>query len=105
MQSFAQVPLAAPRRRVLFVADDVTLAHAVRPMVLAKALRAAGYDVRLAMGGAYGELLCQEGIEAERIASISPAEFQDILWKNQAIYPVERLRRFLADDLRLLERH
>src|SRR5689334_20405309 len=91
---------AAPRRRVLFAADEVTLAHVVRPLVLAQALRAEGHDVTIATGSHYAGLAAAEGMTVELIESISPAEFQRILWTNATIYPVDRLRRFVQHDLR-----
>lgn len=49
--------LAARRRRILFVAEAVTLAHVVRPFALAQSLDPSRYEVHFACDPRYNQLL------------------------------------------------
>ena len=91
------------QRRILFVAEAVTLAHVTRPLVLAQALDPARYELHFACADGYEKLL--EGLPARRwsIASITPQRFMDALAKGQPIYDRATLEGYLQEDLRLLD--
>lgn len=91
------------RRRVLFVAEAVTLAHVTRPLVLAQALDPVRYELHFACADGYEKLL--EELPARRwsIASITPQRFIDALAKGQPIYDRGTLESYLREDLRLLD--
>ena len=95
----------APRpKKILFIAECVTLAHMARPAVLAKSLEDAPYEVVLASDGRYDGLFSPLQLEQERIFSISSERFLKALEKGQPLYDKETLHRYVEDDLALFER-
>lgn len=93
----------AARRRVLFVAEAVSLAHVARPVVLAQAL-APSCDVSIASAGAFD--LCLRGTDLARIGldSIPPALFLERLAEGAPLYTQAELARYVEQDVELLRR-
>lgn len=91
------------RRRILFVAEAVTLAHVARPLVLASALDTAGYDVTLACDEAWSWLLPDCRFRVRRVSSISSAVFLRALARGSPVYDAQTLRSYVAADLALIE--
>jgi UDP:flavonoid glycosyltransferase YjiC (YdhE family) len=103
-----ETPLPVPprpggrRRRVLFIAEAVTLAHVARPLVLAQALPTADYDVVFATDPRFRPLYGESPFEVRQIRSISTERFLDALAKGDPIYDVATIRDYVRDDLSLL---
>jgi len=91
------------RRRVLFVAEAVTLAHVTRPLVLAKALDPARYEVHLACAPGYERFIEGAPIRHWPLWSISPSQFMEALAKGKPIYDYSTLQHYIEDDLTLLD--
>lgn len=91
------------RPRVLFVAETVTLAHAARPYVLANTLADSPYDVHMAWSPRYESLFGERAFVEHEIESISSEAFMQSLAKGRPIYDADTLRRYVKDDLRLLD--
>jgi UDP:flavonoid glycosyltransferase YjiC (YdhE family) len=91
------------RKKILFMAEAVTLAHVGRPLALAQALDRRRYDVHIACAAGYDQFF--KGSEATRwaIHSISSALFLAALAAGKPVYDVQTLRRYVQDDLRLLQ--
>ncbi len=91
------------RRRILFVAEAVTLAHVARPRVLANALDPIRYEIHFAAAPTFDVAL--NGLAAARwpLRSIEPGRFMKALAQGAPIYDRETLDRYVADDLDLLD--
>lgn len=90
-------------RRILFVAEAVTLAHVVRPIVLARSLDPTQYDITLACDDRYLKLFGELSFPQRALATLPTAQFLDNLAKGRPVYDVETLRSYVREDLALLE--
>lgn len=90
-------------KKILFVAEAVSLAHVARPSVLAGALSTARYEIVFASNGAYG--LCTAGSTwaKYRIEGISSELFMKRLAQGSPVYSEEELQQYVESDLRMLE--
>lgn len=91
------------RPRVLFVAETVTLAHFARPLALANALDRARYDVIFACAAQYARRFADAMPPYREIYSISGERFLDALARGAPVYDAATLRRYVCDDLRLID--
>ncbi len=91
------------RRRVLFVAEAVSLAHVARPVVLAQAV-AAESDVSVASAPAFDLCLRGTGFSPIAIDSIPPALFLERLAAGAPLYTQAELARYVEQDVDLLRR-
>lgn len=87
------------RRKVLFFAEAVTLAHIARPVTLARGLDPSRFDVILATAPRYEALWRDPPITVHPIDSITPAQFLDALAHGRPLYDAPTLRRYVAEDL------
>lgn len=97
---------AAPqslRRRILFIGEAVTLAHVVRPVVLARALDPSRYAITLACDDRYLKLFGELPWAWRPMETIPTVKFLDNLAKGRPIYDVDTLRSYVRADLALLE--
>jgi UDP:flavonoid glycosyltransferase YjiC (YdhE family) len=85
--------------KVLFFGEPVTLAHVVRPVLLARALAAAGHQVALATGEAYARFAAEGGVPVRRLWSIGTARFLDAVAASRPVFTTADLDRAVADDL------
>lgn len=92
------------RPKVLFFAEDVTLAHVGRMLALAGALDSARFEVVLACGPRYRHFADQSGLRVVHLETMGPEFFADALAKGAPIYTQERLQQYLATDLALMAR-
>ncbi|CAL1239087.1 glycosyltransferase [Candidatus Methylocalor cossyra] len=92
------------RLRVLFFAEAVTLAHAARPVVLAKSLDPARYDVHLAWAPRYQALFGPLPGTVHAIRSLPTATFVRRLARGQPLYDLATLRAYVAEERALIER-
>ena len=95
-------------RRILFFAEAVTLAHVARPIVLAKGLGNGldreRYDVFMACHARYQRFLADEPWQTLPLDSISSPQFLRALASGSPVYDVPTLRRYVKEDLALIER-
>lgn len=91
--------------RFLFIAEGATLAHVGRPLVLARALHLAGFEVVFARPPAYGWMTRGDGFRTVDLATQAPAEFARRLDRGKPLYDHATLERYVADDLALLREH
>lgn len=90
------------RRRILFIAESVTLAHVARAAALARTLDPERFDVHLACDRRYLHLFQKLPATVQPIRSIGSEEFQDRLRKGSPLYTADELRTYVKQDLRLL---
>jgi UDP:flavonoid glycosyltransferase YjiC (YdhE family) len=90
------------RPRILFVSETVTLAHASRPVVLASALDPERFDVRLAWHPRYAGLFGDAPFPTETIDVIPSSRFNDALRSGRPFLDIDTLRRYVAEDRRLI---
>jgi len=91
-------------RRVLIFAEAVTLAHAVRPAVLAGLLRQAGHEVTLAWAPRYAGLFPDLACPTETLDSLSTGDFAAALAAGRPIYTEGRLLDYVSQDEALIRR-
>src|SRR5689334_10338080 len=101
--SAAPKSASASRTRVLFVAENVSLAQVVRLRVLAGALDPQRYEVVFACSE--HDPLIFDGTRFERRAlhSMSPAQMHRRMAWGMRPYDERTLARYVRDDLALLE--
>jgi UDP:flavonoid glycosyltransferase YjiC (YdhE family) len=90
------------RKKILFVAEAVTLAHVGRPLALAAALDRARYDVHLACAPGYDIFFKGSDVRRWHIGSISSARFLAALTAGKPVYDTPTLLQYVQDDARLL---
>ncbi|HZT81837.1 MAG TPA: glycosyltransferase [Gemmataceae bacterium] len=90
------------RRRVLFVAEAVTLAHVARPVVLARALDPARHDVALACDPRFNRLFGELPFPVRPLRTIPCRQFLDALARGAPLYDADTLRGYVREDLDVL---
>lgn len=93
------------RPKVIFFAEDVTLAHFGRMVSLARALDASRFEVVFACGPQFRHFLrANDGFRVIDLTSTSSAEFNRRLERNAPLYPLETLQQYVAQDLAIFAR-
>ena len=91
------------RKRILFIAEAVTLAHVVRPLALAQSLDPALYDIHFACAKRFDFAFTNTKRRPWEIDSISSDAFLEALANGSRLYEYRTLERYAEDDLRLLD--
>ena len=89
-------------RRVLLVAEAVTLAHLARPLTLGRVLEAMGWSVALACDPRFRGFLGDFHGTYQELRSVEPEVFLAALRRGTPLYDVETLNRYVVDDLRVI---
>ena len=93
------------KKKILFLAEAVTLAHVVRPLVLAQALDAEQYDVHFAADDRYDFVFRDSRVQrGHRLNSISSQQFLDALASGARLYQSATLNEYVAADQELIQR-
>ena len=92
------------KRRILFFAEAVTLAHLARPMALAKGLDPASFEAFIACDARYDRFLHAEAANPLPLHSIASMQFLKALQSGSPVYDLPTLRRYVQEDLALIER-
>lgn len=90
------------RKRILFVAEAVTLAHVGRPLALAGMLDARRFEVHFACAPGHEAMLAGGTLTWWPVASIPGAQFLAALAAGRPVYDEPTLRGYVEDDRRLL---
>ncbi|CAH1084881.1 glycosyltransferase [Candidatus Nitrotoga sp. 1052] len=88
---------------ILFIAEAVTLAHFARIVTLAKALDPTAYEVIVASDPRYTDLDAPLSCAFYPLRSIPSAEFAQALAQGKPLYDVEKLTRYVEEDLALIK--
>ncbi|MCB0309927.1 MAG: hypothetical protein KDD42_01750, partial [Bdellovibrionales bacterium] len=89
--------------KILFLAEAVTLAHIARPLSLAGQLDREHYQVYFASDDGYDSFVSGEDLFKIRIHSRSKDEFLDVLDRGAPLFEADLLRRYVADEIPLLQ--
>jgi len=94
----------ARRLRVLFIAEAVTLAHVVRPFVVAKSLDPSRYEVHFACDPRFNKLLGPMPFPHHPIRSIPSEQFLGRMAGARLFFffSTRALRRYMEEDRRVL---
>jgi UDP:flavonoid glycosyltransferase YjiC (YdhE family) len=92
------------RKKILFFAEAVTLAHIARPAVLAGVLDEEEFEVVLARDPRYDSLFPDLTIRQQDLYSIPSAAFLDALARGAPLYSADILEKYVEEDLRLIDR-
>jgi UDP:flavonoid glycosyltransferase YjiC (YdhE family) len=94
----------ARRRRILFIAEAVTLAHVVRPFVVARSLDPSRYEVHFACDPRYNKLLGPLPFPHHPIRSIPSEQFLGNMTNGRLsfFYTTRTLREYVEEDRRVL---
>ncbi|WNB77256.1 glycosyltransferase [Methylomonas koyamae] len=96
--------MISTKKRVVFFAETVTLAHIARCMVVAKALQDSGkYIVALAADKRFDGIIDDSTIIRFQLSSISCEQFAAQLSKGNAIYNSDTLVNYVNDDLAVID--
>jgi UDP:flavonoid glycosyltransferase YjiC (YdhE family) len=88
------------RKRVLFFAEPVTLAHVARPIALARGLDTERFDVTVATGAAYRSWVEGERYAFRELYSVGSSSFLGAVASGRPVFPYVALERYVDDDLR-----
>jgi UDP:flavonoid glycosyltransferase YjiC (YdhE family) len=91
------------RKKILFVAEAVTLAHVGRPLALAQMLDRQRYDVHFACAPGYERFLQGSQLSNWPLTSIASARFLAALAAGKPVYDAPTLSQYVLDDMRLLQ--
>jgi UDP:flavonoid glycosyltransferase YjiC (YdhE family) len=94
----------APRPRILFFAEAGTLSHVTRPLVLARALPPEEYDVSFACHPRFDPVVAPIPGTRYTLDSISCEQFLRAAQRGTPMFGVRTLRRYVRDDLELIDR-
>ena len=89
----------ATKRRVLFFAEAVTLAHVARVNVLARSLDPSRFEVHAAWDPRYNGLLGDLPFTFHSISSMSTEDFLRRLSRGEPMHDLKTLRGYVKDDL------
>lgn len=92
------------RKKILFVAEAVTLAHVGRPIALARTLDPRLYEVHFACAEGYDFCFADCAFTRWSIHSIPSQQFLDALAQGKPVYDAATLARYVEQDLELLAR-
>lgn len=95
---------AAGVKRVLLVAEAVTLAHVARPLCFARGLDRGRYRIAIAAARGAAPHVAAEGYEHIDIESVEPKAFLTALARGRALYDAATLRRYVQSDLGVIGR-
>lgn len=96
LKTSGQTPL------ILFIGEDVSLAHVVRPLILAATLQNE-YEVIFASGGRYEHLVKERGIGHHKIFTQSAESFLSRVAKGQNASTTEDFAKAVEADLSIIK--
>ena len=96
--------LIARRRRILFVAEAVTLAHVARAFTLARCLDPSRYEVHVAWDPRYNGLLGDLPFPYHPISSLPTAVFLQRLAAGAPMHDTRTLRAYVEEDVATITR-
>ena len=91
------------KKRILFIAEAVTLAHVGRCVALAKSLDPSRYDVWLATDPRFNNLLGTLAFPVLQIRTIPSEQFLRALAKGSPLYSTDTLVDYVFQDLKLID--
>ncbi len=96
------LPSTDRRRRILFVGEGVSLAHVVRPLILAGHLGETDYEIGFASSETHRDIAEQEGLAFFALPTLSPETFRNRLAAARPLYDRVTLSECVSADGALL---
>jgi UDP:flavonoid glycosyltransferase YjiC (YdhE family) len=93
----------SPRRRVLFVAENITLAQLVRLVVLARALDRTRYEIHFASSEFPALVFGDEDWRRWPLYTLEPRRVWKTLEKGRKLYDEKTLERYVTADLDVMD--
>jgi len=90
------------RKRILFFAEAVTLAHVVRPLVLAQSLDSDFYEVHFACARRFEFAFGRANFQRWGIDSLSTERFLRALASGSRLYSYKMLEQYVEEDLHVI---
>lgn len=91
-------------KTILVFGETATLSHVGRPYTIARSLNEMGYNIHFASDKYYDTLLPDSTIKRHAIYSQSPGDFSRKLRYGLPLFSNTELRRYIDDDISLMER-
>jgi UDP:flavonoid glycosyltransferase YjiC (YdhE family) len=91
-------------KKVLFIAEPVTVTHVTRPLVLAQALDPNQYEVHFACDERSKNLFKGSEFTYHPLYSIPSATFLKRVEQSRILYTYEELKRYVEDERRLISK-
>jgi UDP:flavonoid glycosyltransferase YjiC (YdhE family) len=91
------------RKRILFLAEGITMAHFTRPAVLAESLDPDEFEVVFRTPRRFHQLLRSTISDVDDLRTLDPAAFLDCLANGGVLYKGDTLRGYVEDELRILK--
>lgn len=92
------------KKRILFIGEDLTLAHVTRPMVLAESLDIDKYDITFATGHQYNQFVQNLNFKTHTISTLSSKIFLERLAKGKPIFLSNEIEKYVKEDLDLFKK-
>jgi UDP:flavonoid glycosyltransferase YjiC (YdhE family) len=92
------------RKRILFVAEAVTLTHVIRPLVLARSLDSERYEVHFACAERFPFVFGDEPFRRWTIESIPTGQFLHALATGRRLFDYPTLAAYAEEERALFER-
>ena len=97
------IEAVSAKRRILFIAEAVTLAHVARPLAMARTLDPTRYEVIFACDARYNNLLETAPFKLLPLYSISSEQFLKSLASGNRLYSKSTLDAYVKADLELIQ--
>jgi UDP:flavonoid glycosyltransferase YjiC (YdhE family) len=94
--------MGTSRRRILFLAEGATMTHFVRPLALAGSLDPATYEVHFYSPARFAPLLYGSSFSTGTLDTMPGEQFLAHLAKGSPLFPVDVVRRYVAEDRSLI---
>ena len=92
------------KKRILFFAEAVTLAHVARPLVLAQSLNSDHFEAHIACDSRFARLFPDLQLPLHSLSTIPSSRFVHSLSKGRPLYDTQTLRDYVRDDLEIIEK-
>lgn len=90
------------RKKILIVAEGVTLAHVARSLAIAESY-CDQFDIELAADPRWHDLIATEGWQSQTISSLATQKFLERLARGRPVYRESELVDYVLDDMALFE--
>jgi MGT family glycosyltransferase len=91
-------------RKALVLCEGIWLAHTSRPLLIARALRRAGWDVHFGCAGRFSKLPEAEGFPVHHVATMDPERALKLIRQTRIGYDRKTVDLYVDDELTLIER-
>jgi UDP:flavonoid glycosyltransferase YjiC (YdhE family) len=91
-----------PRKRILFLAEGATMAHFVRPLVLADSLDTAQYDIYFYAPARFSPYLRHKSFKVGELKTMPGEQFLANIGKGAPAFPADVIRDYVKGDRELI---